>query len=136
MPTACARKKRCLQIDRHGLLPLRFGDVFGFVQERNAGVVHQDVDASKAGVDGGNRRPDLRQITDVASQTEMSRTEFAGRVDDARGDVEHHQIGALRREQLGDRHADACGGAGDDDRLVVQVETCWERISHDSSISR
>jgi hypothetical protein len=96
----------------------------------SGGITHDDVDASPLGHRGLHQRLEFRFVTHMAG---MRESRAAGRgnlgshslaaVGVAAGD---HHLGAVRRQLLRDRLADAAAGAGDERHLAGQIEECHE----------
>src|SRR3546814_4547238 len=113
-----------LEVDRQHLLPVAEAEVGDAVDDLDAGVGHQHVDAAVVG--DGLRHPvdDLLLVGDVHGDGERVAAGIAdllGR--DFRGvdlQVGDHHLAAVRGVDLGDALADAAGGAGDQADLVVE----------------
>ena len=105
------------EIDVHQPVHLRLVDLVELAEQRDAGIVDDDVEAGMAGDSCLREGFDLARLADVdAVQGDFSRMGFA----DLGGDgaqsrfvaIRQRQVAAARRQLKRQRPADAAGGAG------------------------
>ncbi len=102
-----------------------------------AGVVDEDVEAAEAltcEIDGLLRRALIGEIAGMAGDfgVELLAEMGAGLFQSGLVEVGKHELGAVPRQPLGDRKANALGGTGDDGNIIpellVHYPDCFHRM--------
>ena len=116
-----------VNVDRD--VPVVLGGFEDGLRDHHPGVVDQDVDPPETGEGRGDELVDGRLLRHVGLDRDGGAARGGDPGDDRigrlrAGDVVDHDAGALGREPLGDRPADAPRGAGNDRDPAVQVPGC------------